>query len=55
MKEMSTMEARLQKWGNSNGIRIPFNILKTLDINTYGPVELYVQVIHIIFILSLII
>lgn len=26
------MEARLQKWGNSAGIRIPSNILKSLDI-----------------------
>ena len=43
MKEMSTMEARLQKWGNSNGIRIPNNILKTLDIKTNDPVELTVQ------------
>ena len=37
------MEARLQKWGNSNGIRIPNNILKTLDIKTNDPVELIVQ------------
>lgn len=26
------MEAKLQKWGNSAGIRIPSNILKSLDI-----------------------
>lgn len=26
------VEARLQKWGNSAGIRIPSNILKSLDI-----------------------
>lgn len=26
------MEARLQKWGNSMGIRIPSNILKSLNI-----------------------
>ena len=26
------MEARLQKWGNSIGIRIPHNILKELDL-----------------------
>ena len=37
------MEAKLQKWGNSNGIRIPNNILKTLDIKTNDPVELTVQ------------
>ncbi len=26
------MEARIQKWGNSFGIRIPSNILKSLNI-----------------------
>ena len=26
------MEARLQKWGNSAGIRIPNNIIKSLNI-----------------------
>ncbi len=29
-----TMEARLQKWGNSAGIRIPSSILKSLNIKT---------------------
>lgn len=28
------MEVRIQKWGNSNGIRIPMSILKSLDIKT---------------------
>ena len=28
------MEARLQKWGNSDGIRIPSVILKTLNLKT---------------------
>ncbi len=28
------MEAKLQKWGNSLGIRIPSNILKSLNIKT---------------------
>ena len=28
------MEARLQKWGNSDGIRIPSSILKSLKIKT---------------------
>lgn len=28
------MEIRLQKWGNSDGIRIPSNILKSLNIKT---------------------
>lgn len=26
------MEAKLQKWGNSNGIRIPNNLLKILNL-----------------------
>lgn len=28
------MEVKLQKWGNSSGIRIPSNILKSLNIKT---------------------
>lgn len=28
------MEVRIQKWGNSDGIRIPSNILKSLNIKT---------------------
>lgn len=28
------MEARLQKWGNSDGIRIPSSILKSLNLKT---------------------
>ena len=28
------MEARLQKWGNSDGIRIPKSILKSLGLKT---------------------
>lgn len=28
------METRIQKWGNSDGIRIPSNILKSLNIKT---------------------
>lgn len=34
------MEARLQKWGNSDGIRIPSNILKSLNLKTNDKVEL---------------
>ena len=34
------MEARLQKWGNSDGIRIPSNFLKSLDLKTDDVVEL---------------
>ncbi len=34
------MEARLQKWGNSDGIRIPSSILKTLNLKTNDMVNL---------------
>ena len=34
------MEARLQKWGNSIGIRIPMNMLKTLNLKLNDSVEL---------------
>lgn len=32
MNGADSMEARLQKWGNSTGIRIPSSILKSLNI-----------------------
>ena len=34
------MEAKLQKWGNSDGIRIPSSILKTLNLRTNDKVDL---------------
>lgn len=34
------MEVRLQKWGNSDGIRIPSSILKSLGIKTNDKVDL---------------
>ena len=34
------VEARIQKWGNSDGIRIPSSFLKTLNIKTNDKVEL---------------
>ncbi len=34
------MEVRLQKWGNSTGIRIPMNILKSLDLKTDDLMEI---------------
>ena len=34
------MEARLQKWGNSDGIRIPSVILKTLNLKTNDKVNI---------------
>jgi len=37
------MEAKLQKWGNSDGIRIPSNILKALNLKTNDKVDLNFQ------------
>ena len=34
------MEIILQKWGNSDGIRIPSNILKSLNLKTNDKLEL---------------
>ena len=34
------MEARLKKWGNSNGIRIPSSILQSLNLKTNDKVDL---------------
>ncbi len=34
------MEVRLQKWGNSDGIRIPSSFLKSLNLKTNDIVEL---------------
>ena len=34
------MEAKLQKWGNSDGIRIPKNLLKSLNLKTNDVVTL---------------
>ena len=34
------MEARLQKWGNSLGIRIPSNVLKSLNLKLNDKLEL---------------
>lgn len=33
------MEAKLQKWGNSDGIRIPSSLLKLLDLKTNDKVD----------------
>ena len=35
------MEAKIQKWGNSDGIRIPSNILKSLNLKTNDVVNIY--------------
>lgn len=37
------METRLQKWGNSDGIRIPSSYLKTLNLKTNDKVELIIE------------
>ena len=34
------MEAKLQKWGNSSGIRLPSAILKSLNLKVNDKVEL---------------
>jgi antitoxin MazE len=34
------MEASIQKWGNSNAIRLPKPILKTANIEEYDTVEI---------------
>ena len=34
------MELKLQRWGNSDGIRIPSSILKSLNLKTNDKVEL---------------
>ena len=34
------MEARLQKWGNSDGIRIPAALLKALNLKTNDTINL---------------
>ena len=34
------MEVRLQKWGNSDGIRIPSSLLKALNLKTNDLIEL---------------
>ena len=40
MNGVDIMEARLQKWGNSDGIRIPSSFLKSLNLKTNDVVEL---------------
>ena len=43
MNGVDNMEARLQKWGNSDGIRIPSSFLKSLNLKTNDKVELVQQ------------
>ena len=43
MNGVDIMEARLQKWGNSDGIRIPSSFLKSLNLKTNDKVELVQQ------------
>ena len=37
------MEARLQKWGNSDGIRIPSTLLKSLNLKTNDIVNISIE------------
>ena len=37
------METKLQKWGNSDGIRIPSSYLKSLNLKTNDKVEINVE------------
>ena len=37
------MELKLQRWGNSDGIRIPSNILKSLNLKTNDKVNLVME------------
>lgn len=40
MEGVVYMETRLQKWGNSDGIRIPSSLLRSLDLKTNDMVQL---------------
>ena len=40
MSGVDNMEARLQKWGNSDGIRIPSNFLKMMNLKTNDIVDI---------------
>ena len=37
------MEVKLQKWGNSEGIRIPSNIIKSLGLKANDKLELEIE------------
>ena len=37
------MELQLQKWGNSNGVRIPSCFLKSLGIKTQDKIEMTLE------------
>ena len=37
------MEVKLQKWGNSNGIRIPSDFLKILNVKTNDKLDLSIE------------
>ena len=40
VKGDDSVEARLQKWGNSLGIRIPSSLLKTLNLKNNDQVDI---------------
>ena len=42
------METRIQKWGNSSGIRIPSSILKSLNIKTNDILNIVLGIVQVI-------
>lgn len=42
------MEAKIQKWGNSLGVRIPAAIAKELSLKNGSPVEIEVEMSRIV-------
>lgn len=46
--EVDRVETKIQKWGNSDGIRIPKNYLKSLDLKTNDLVDIKLEVDKIV-------
>lgn len=42
-REVNKMETKIQKWGNSDGIRIPKNYLKSLNLKTNDLVDIKLE------------
>lgn len=45
---LSGMEAKIQKWGNSLGVRIPAAIAKELSLKNGSPVEIEVEMDRVV-------
>ena len=45
---LNSMEAKIQKWGNSLGVRIPGSIAKELSLKHGSPVEIEVEMDKIV-------